>query len=293
MAACIFPCNLACRAGCTATTGCFDESAKVHTQDGERTMKQLSKSLMRASIKAEKAVVDEVKISTVRTGGKKGKRGVLSYERLLAVEKLTGDFTFNEITVVSEDGVTVMLNTTDDHSWITMREQGACMKESRDIMVGDEVLVASGHAHLVPATVTATSSWTGDTKYRPITASGVALVNDLFISTICDRDTQGDCNAETFVNLEKRLEQVRRSEEAGLAKLEMHGFSFKVSNAVAKAIQTRAGPGVKMSKIRKDVREAIKGVEASIAASDEEDEYEAKMDRMMDSHELDDMLDMY
>lgn len=163
-------------------------------------------------------------------------------EPLLGVVQLPGKWEFNEVVVKDSASKLLAINTTSDHGWITRTRDGTlCVKESHRISRGDDVMVRNGDGAMTWETVVSTRSWLSDTKYMLFTKSGMALVNDLLLTVLCEEggDFANDCQAPV-VDLTSRLETARRKEADELMSLVENGIQFKVADSVAAALKSSA-----------------------------------------------------
>lgn len=240
--ACSIPCAAVCRAACAASTGCFDGDAKVRMEDGrEERVADLNELLM-----SDGGLWTDRKMPQIHTAlhaDYAGDAVSVAYEPLLGVDKLMGDFIFNEI-VVRTDRQLVALNTTSDHGWVSKSrgDNTTCVKESQAIMAGDQVMVRdSASGGLTWGTVASSRSWPSDHKYMLFTKSGMALVNDIVITVLCEagHEFANDCRAPV-VDLQSRLGMMKRKEADELMALIDNGIQFKVADSVAAALKSSA-----------------------------------------------------
>jgi len=139
---------------------------------------------------------------------------ITGMETLNAVFVENGDWLFYEITVDAiSDGMPIALNTTDDHGWVVVDEEGknGCLVAADLVEVGDYVLVLSQDSDIpTPAKVTKTRSFESDKKYFAHTDSGLIVANGVVTSILCEFEAN-DCAAD--IPLADRLEKWLASEE--------------------------------------------------------------------------------
>jgi len=189
-------CEFVCVGACTGSTACFDESAEIRTFD-EHTGKQVT---VKISDLAHDKSDPEVQTADFLGDGTHLKAAT---ETLQAVVPVEGDWTFYEITAVTDSTLIpetmqkVSLNTTDDHGWVVVDSDGSdgCVVHAAEVRVGDHVLVFL-EDRMTPtvAKVIFTRSFQLPVKYAAYTESGLIVANGVLTTVFCDHDSD-DCAA--------------------------------------------------------------------------------------------------